>query len=71
MHIDCSCGFKCDAAPPAQTPEPSALVGLGAVVALRAGFKRRPTQADKNSALIEGITTGEPQGSLFLWVIVN
>ncbi|MFN9671799.1 MAG: PEP-CTERM sorting domain-containing protein [Microcystis sp.] len=48
MHIDCSCGFKCDAAPPAQTPEPSALVGLGAVVALGAGFKRRPTQADKN-----------------------
>ena len=46
MHI--YCGFKCDAAPPAQTPEPSALVGLGAVVALGAGFKRRPTQADKN-----------------------
>ncbi|MFM6691014.1 MAG: PEP-CTERM sorting domain-containing protein, partial [Microcystis panniformis] len=48
MHIDCSCGFKCDTAPPATTPEPSALVGLGAVVALGAGFKRRPTQADKN-----------------------
>ncbi|MDB9426930.1 PEP-CTERM sorting domain-containing protein [Microcystis aeruginosa CS-564/01] len=48
MHIDCSCGLKCDTAPPAQTPEPSALVGLGAVVALGAGFKRRPTQADKN-----------------------
>ncbi|MFM7883976.1 MAG: hypothetical protein ACKO8H_19905 [Microcystis panniformis] len=65
MHIDCSCGFKCDAAPPAQTPEPSALVALGV------GLKRRPTQADKNSALIEGITTGYLQGSLFLWVIVN
>ena len=48
MHIDCSCGFKCDAAPPAQTPEPSALVGLEAVVALGVGFKRRPTQAEKN-----------------------
>ena len=71
MNIDWSCGLKCDAAPPAQTPEPSALVGLGAVVALGADFKRRHTQADKNWALIEGITTGEPQGSLFLWVIVN
>ncbi|GBL12476.1 hypothetical protein MSj_03993 [Microcystis aeruginosa Sj] len=48
MPIDCSCGFKCDAAPPAQTPEPSALVGLGAVVGLGADFKRRRAQADKN-----------------------
>ncbi|MFN6011903.1 MAG: hypothetical protein ACK47N_18155 [Microcystis sp.] len=44
---------------------------MGAVVALGVGFKRRHTQADKNSALIEGITTGYLQGSLFLWVIVN
>ena len=34
--------------PPATTPEPSALVGLAAVVAFGAGLKRRRTQADKN-----------------------
>jgi hypothetical protein len=32
----------------ATTPEPSALVGLAAVVALGAGLKRRHAQADKN-----------------------
>lgn len=32
----------------ATTPEPSALVGLAAVVAFGAGLKRRHTQADKN-----------------------
>ncbi|WP_260442118.1 PEP-CTERM sorting domain-containing protein [Microcystis aeruginosa] len=36
------------ALPPATTPEPSALVGLGAVVGLGASFKRRRAQADKN-----------------------
>ena len=36
------------ALPPATTPEPSALVGLGVIVALGAGFKHRHTPADKN-----------------------